>query len=948
MNIESKFSNSSILDALKNYNSPCVVNAGPGSGKTRFLCYKLAYLLINKLYKPSEIIVCTFTEKAAEELKLRIKNIIQEEAPELLLSCQLNELRIGTIHSVFLNFIEEFISYSRYKSNIRLLSDFERKIFIHKNLSKFNFETYTIPSSTGYSKTFFYLADYANLIYKDLDEWEMTDYLCGFFDALVDVGFDTPDRLHVNRAIAENVCIRPLFNAYFVYKELLLEHNYIDFNQILQTYWEMLQNVDFLKVIRKQIKYIMVDEYQDTNYIQERALLETIGDTLELCNVDDGEKYGNKPITIVGDINQSLYRFRGATIDNILTFNNKFSVPVSEHHMFINYRSTENIINLCNEYIYQNLSYYQSKIGLNPKDFIIRKGNLSKEIPILKFVSSDRRTTSFVQDIYNYVCTLRNMNVIHNLSDVAILLPSIRYTEAMAFKDIFDDKLQFPIDIEFFNNNLVKSVLSQFLLYTNITLRHVSQEYKDYISELQSISTLEPLVDIESIQNTSLVNLCYQIVGELQELNTYTEEDFLILGILTQQLSTFTSLYQEYDFESFFTEYLPYVFTHAEDIILGDVSIESDKVKIMTIHQSKGLEFPIVVVGFNKSITKRNTCEDYLSARDLFRELSNNKSVEDNANVSEFELRRLFYVAFSRAKHMLLIGSREKSKANKLTSNRFNYQLLSAESTAKQKISLDYESLPEVILKPRFSYTADIETYNLCPQMYEFSQKFGLVVPNENDFAFGKLVHKAIENLNRVIIRSTVLPNIDELIKIAESTIDNIIESTFNNDKLLDQKKDILYQVKNYLMYFYDMFKQKMLYQVEAPITYETEDYVLNGRIDIVFEKAGRNIIVDVKSGKKSNKSERDILNFEGQLNLYGSIYSELSKKPYDLLIYSTGERHYKEGEYRVPIRRQESIDFIDSTIRKILNKDFCIDGYSLKDVCPKCPFVTICKHKSI
>ena len=71
-----------------------------------------------------------------------------------------------------------------------------------------------------------------------------------------------------------------------------------------------------------------------------------------------------------------------------------------------------------------------------------------------------------------------------------------------------------------------------------------------------------------------------------------------------------------------------------------------------------------------------------------------------------------------------------------------------------------------------------------------------------------------------------------------------------------------------------EMFKQKMLYQIEAPITYENEDYILNGRIDIVFEKDGRNIIVDVKSGKKSNKSERDILNFEGQLNLYGSILS--------------------------------------------------------------------------
>ncbi|MBO7481766.1 MAG: ATP-dependent helicase [Bacteroidales bacterium] len=964
MNLKSKYEDPQILNALENISTQCIINAGPGAGKTRFLCYKVANLIVNHGFNPNEIIVCTFTEKAAAEIKDRIRTILKDECIDFYNKTGIDDLRIGTIHSILQRLIEENISFSNFKSDIRILDEFERKIFIHNHLQDFNFESYTIPSILGYNKVYYSFADLVNVIYEDLADWQLTDFLCSFFDNIVDLGLDNCV-LNIHDYMNKNIA--PFIKAYFTYKELLQKENCLDFSQIQQTYWDMLLNPEFRSHIRKRLKYILVDEYQDTNIIQEHDLLESIGDVdngdTGLARDNSNQLYMDKPVTIVGDINQSLYRFRGAVIDNILTFASKFTNGASEYRLFVNYRSNNNIINLCNEYIRPNLDYYSKNktLHIDPNDFVITKDKKSTktDYPVIAVKSNDKKILGSVQEIYNIVTNLPFDNQ-HKWSDVAILLPSIRYTEANAFKEIFGDRLQYPVQIEFFFNEFTMQTLSALAQFCGYQIHtDLDSEYNSYLKTItqNSIISQDKISELQETHKEPLgmLSAIYDIIGiiaDKKEKESDPESYYSIIGNITMIIEKFISLYDKPDnYSLFFDEYLQYVFLHADEILVSTMPIHEDKAQLMTIHKAKGLEFPIVVVGYNKDLNDNSTKAKYKDPRLLLCDTTGITQVESDTDAPKLELRRLFYVAFSRAEDLLIIGSRGKQKLAGLSPKIFKYTLLMHKDTASELSGFSYKPKRKETLKPSFSYTKDIETFNLCPQMYALIQKYGLVVPSEADFSFGKLVHKTIEEINKHIIESTpscTTLTLNTLLTLAERELDKTLTTFVMTEKLADQRNHALFQVKNYVHFFYSMLSNNKLLMVEHPVSYDTNDYTLNGRIDAVFEKDDHLLVVDIKSGKKQNKSDRDIANFEGQIKLYGSILHEKLNKPVELLIYSTGEYDYNQGRYDVQYCNISDVyDNIDNVVKKIIKGDFSNDGYDLHDVCPQCPFATIClTHK--
>ena len=289
-----------------------LITAGPGTGKTFTLVKRAVYLIQECGIQPEQIMMATFTEKAAKELITRITN----ELAERNISVNVNEMYIGTFHSLCLRIIKENLEFTRLKRNYRLLDTFDQKYLVFRNFHKFkNIEGIDELLSKGGS-------------------WKRSDEICTYINHLSEEMVDI-EALQSD----DNPGIRTLGRVLSVYQEMLEEGNLIDFSTIqTECYKLLMQNKQILEELQDKLQYLMIDEYQDTNYIQEQIVFLL------------GAKHHN--ICVVGDDDQGLYRFRGATIRNILEFPHKFEnegckiIP-----LVVNYRSNSDIVDFYNEWI---------------------------------------------------------------------------------------------------------------------------------------------------------------------------------------------------------------------------------------------------------------------------------------------------------------------------------------------------------------------------------------------------------------------------------------------------------------------------------------------------------------------------------------------------------------------------------------------------------------------
>lgn len=247
-----------------------LITAGPGTGKTFTLVKRAVYLIQECGIKPEQIMMATFTEKAAKELITRITN----ELAERNVSVNVNEMYIGTFHSLCLRIIKENLEFTRLKRNYRLLDTFDQKYLVFRNFHKFkNIEGIDELLSKGGS-------------------WKRSDEICTYINHLSEEMVDI-EALQSD----DNPGIRTLGRVLSVYQEMLEEGNLIDFSTIqTECYKLLMQNKQILEELQDKLQYLMIDEYQDTNYIQEQIVFLL------------GAKHHN--ICVVGDDDQGLYRFK--------------------------------------------------------------------------------------------------------------------------------------------------------------------------------------------------------------------------------------------------------------------------------------------------------------------------------------------------------------------------------------------------------------------------------------------------------------------------------------------------------------------------------------------------------------------------------------------------------------------------------------------------------------
>ena len=585
------------IEAVKHNEGPCLVLAGAGSGKTKVLTNRIAYLIENGV-RDYNILAITFTNKAAKEMRDRVYNLVGDVASF-----------IGTFHSLGLRIIRENCGYLNLPSNFSIIDSDDVLTVIKKILKDMNLDTKQYSPS--------YIRNRISFIKNQmLSEMELDKF------------FNTP----IDKIVVD---------VYYKYNERLIASAAVDFDDLLLMPVRLFEhNKEILEHYQERYKYILIDEYQDTNPVQYKLskLL--------------ASKYKN--IFVVGDMNQSIYAFRQADYHNIVNFEKDYANAKTiklEH----NYRSTNNILNAANDVISHNkerkdLRLYSDK-GDGPKITYLRSYDEKHEI-------------SLVIDEINKLYLDG-----YEPKDIAILYRT--NAQSRAIEEVFASKgIPYKIygSYYFYNRKEIKDLISYLKLIYNdkdeISLRRIINVPKRGIGDsaikdielranlnqcsmydaLESKKELEFKDIIESIkktsENLSLTELIDEVLdksGMKKELeDSHLIEDETRLENL-MEFKSITASYEE----------------RTGSVNLGDfleeISLVSDQanhtedgnvVTLMTLHSAKGLEFPVVfMVGMEEGIFPHNM-----------------SIMEDNIE----EERRLCYVGITRAKEKLYLTNAKR------------------------------------------------------------------------------------------------------------------------------------------------------------------------------------------------------------------------------------------------------------------------------------------------
>lgn len=620
------------LEAVEHKDGPCLVLAGAGSGKTKVLTQRIINL-IDSGVSPYNILAITFTNKAAKEMRNRVENELGSITDSIF---------IGTFHSFGLRILRENYIDIGYTSNITILDTDDVKAIVKRILKEngydpAKYEIRTIINKISSAKNDGISPDeYTKLFLNDLD---------------IVIGL-----------------------VYKEYTKLLKDNNSVDFDDLLLKPVELLKkNKIILEKYQERFKYILVDEYQDTNSIQ-----------YELCKLL-ASRYKN--IFVVGDANQSIYSFRNADYRNILNFEKDYKnakVILLEE----NYRSTNNILKAANSVIKNNsegkklnlwsskrdgelIDYIRCEDEIKEANFVINKikdlisnGYKYSDIAVLYRTNAQSRVVedAFVRN--NIPHNIIGSYYFYNRKEIKDLIAYLKFIYNPCDSVSLERIINVPkrgIGAKSIENLRKKATENNISMFDAIDSGK-ELEFKKMILKLQEFSLNCNLSDlIEEILSTTGLRMEYEINKSLEnEAKVENLNEFKTVALMFEESGI-------YDLQTFL-----------ENIALvsdrGQYNNDGDEVSIMTLHSAKGLEFNVVfLLGMEEGLFPHNRSFDSLSNLE--------------------EERRLCYVGITRAKEKLyLLSARQRTifgKTSGTIESRFireiNDDLINKISTVKER-----------------------------------------------------------------------------------------------------------------------------------------------------------------------------------------------------------------------------------------------------------------------
>jgi len=795
--------------AVTHETGPLLIVAGAGTGKTTVLINRLAYLIMEKKVSTDEILLLTFTEKAAGEM---------EERADKILPYGCFDLWINTFHGFGERLLREHALDIGLSANFKLLTETEQWVLIKKNLTRFELDYYKpLGNPTKFISEL--IRHFSRLKDENISAAEYLKYaeelesnqdnrLSGqkilnktgtkkeavkkIFSVL-EIGDESGEELETGR-------IKELANAYHVYNQILLENNYLDFGDLIVYVLKLLSiRPNILKYYREKFKYIMVDEFQDTNWAQ-----------YELVKILAKPKNN---LVVVGDDDQAIYKFRGASLSNIMQFKDDYQ-GATEIVLTENYRSRQEILDYAYKFIQNNNpNRLEEKLKIDKR--LLAAGEVAKSKhsePAVKFYDFETAADEFsfvtqkIGEIYEakqakgeeiswldfailvrandtaeaYVKELSRYNIPNQFMSWRGLYYKPLILDILAYLRLLDNYHESSALFRVLNMNAFKVSHLDLVTINKMASRKVWSLYE----ALKNISAI-PGVSAESFQNINkLLNLIAShslLVSQQKPTKIFLHfayDSGLLAGLdRDRDLELFSYLNQFYqkikrleesEPDLRLKDFLEVINLELEAGETGALKLDfsdNETVKIMTVHGAKGLEFKYVFIVnlVDKKFPTIARSEKIALPDALVRE-----KVVASSDIHLEEERRLFYVAITRAKEELfLTGAKNYGGVREKKPSRFLSEMgVSNSATPEIKLSQKNEFLRDLHflnsreisfvseklaqekypLPEKFSFS-QLAAFTTCPLQYKYA--FILKIPASTDKAsliFGRVLHNTLYN----------------------------------------------------------------------------------------------------------------------------------------------------------------------------------------------------------
>ncbi|MBI1863990.1 UvrD-helicase domain-containing protein [Candidatus Woesebacteria bacterium] len=810
------------LTAIKYTKGPLLIVAGAGTGKTTVITEKIKYLIKNNFANPQEILALTFTEKASFEMQSRV----DEELAGFL------DLWIMTFHSFCDRILREYAFHVGLPRNYKLLQEQESIALLKKNIFKLKLD---------------YFAPLGNPT-KFLED------LKNHFSRLQDENITPSEYLKFAKGKKDRMT-KELAQAYKIYDEIKIKESFLDFGDLITKTIQLLKTrPNIRKIYQEKFKYFLIDEFQDTNYAQnELALL--------LVNKD-------KNITVVGDDDQAIYRFRGAAISNILNFRNKF--PDSKVIVLNkNYRSPQIILDKAYDLIKHN-NPDRLEVTENVNKKLISTKKLKGKI---KFIHKNKETEE-VEEVAKNIIELTKKS--YDFKDIAILVRANNH--ANSFIKSFE-RLGIPYQFlgpeKLFQKKEVLELTSYLKvlqdpdnsasLFKVLSIEELGIRSLDLIkiSNLAKKKNISLFDSCKDSKNDKILNIVNIVENDIEKTKKETGGQILFSfweksGILSQLSKNIEGSQAKIENIAKFFEKIktfeenqkdPNIFNLVDWIDLNSEKADSqfensnwqntNAVNILTVHASKGLEFPVVFLVNLVSLRFPSLGRSEVIPIP-------NELIKETLPKGDYHLeeeRRLFYVGVTRAKEKLFLtaanyyaDAKREKKLSPFIFESLRDAVVSAELpiTNPQQLTLrNYEKALSPLHVDYLSYS-QIETFQICPLHYKLRYILKLPPKESASQSFGISIHNTLEDFyEEAKIKKINLKSLFNLYQnnwINQGFLDKIHE-----EKFFQKGKEML---KNYYQKEFNKKNIPILLEQNfvASLTHENQKIQIGGKIDRVDE----------------------------------------------------------------------------------------------------------------
>ncbi|MEA3304409.1 MAG: ATP-dependent DNA helicase [Patescibacteria group bacterium] len=896
---------------------PVAVIAGPGTGKTQLLTLRIANILKSTDVQPHNILALTFTEAGAIAMRQRLVSFIGPAA---------YQVQILTFHGFCNEMIQSYSEEFQFSKTLQSISELEkRKLLSHI------FRSEKLSYLYNRFDPEMYLYDTLSLISQMKREQISPDQL----NTMIDQGLEKIDAVEEFQYQRKYKDKQPGdFNAkyykeqdklaknkefvlvYKKYEEQLKEKGWYDFDDMIGLVLKkMNEDSQFHALLQEQFQFIMVDEYQDTNGVQNAIVSKLI----------EGVQQPN--ILVVGDDEQSIYRFQGAVMENVLEFfqthasGGMTSVVLSD-----NYRSTQKILDASRELVRNNTQSLEKALDLNKKLI----SHTTENTPIEIYQGENENTESYyiikqIEKQHAAGIPFKEMAIIYrNNADSLELIEAMRRA-GIPFKKQKGENLLHLHEAQkllrtleliesFETSHLLWEVLSYDFMGLNVLdLMHLQNQAREegvtffqmlLKSENEQITEkLERIIALKEAQaNTSLVGFFEHFLEETgyREYILQQEDKLERLNILNSLFNEIKSFASEYPQKgvSDFLQYLQDLEFYGIAPVAQPLKTSDDAVQLMTAHGSKGLEYDVVFI--MKTISSRWEAKRSVSKLSLSVHIFEDQEIlssEDKKLQSLEEERRLFYVAMTRARRYLYITSAKNYAGSDAMLSRFvselpddicnhsevedidNTDLLTLFTSAPQQV--DWTAAFESELRERankyvLSVTA-LNTWIASPK--EFLERHLIRIPSAKNTSasFGTIVHEVLNQVSRNYQKTGQVLSHDDWVDVLHATAEKEILSGQEREKIIEEAESVIDR-------YISVAEKELTLKAESEVYFGfhpvvVEGMPIKGMIDrIEYQEDGSVVVVDYKTGK-SKKSKEQMEGYIRQMYFYKLLYDGSGRK---------------------------------------------------------------------